>query len=116
MATARLNEETSYLPAPPRWSQPGLVMRKCACGAPAGLTDECPECSEKRLSVQRKVSTPGYGLELEADRIAEQVMGSLQQPAPMEGHASTASANGSIHRSSLDSDVILRQAGAQKVP
>src|SRR5262249_36324691 len=38
--------------------------RECACGGAAAMSDDCHECSEKRLSVQRKVSRPGDELEL----------------------------------------------------
>jgi hypothetical protein len=30
-----------------------LVQRKCACGGSAGMTGDCEECNDKRLSVQR---------------------------------------------------------------
>ncbi|MDB4891346.1 MAG: hypothetical protein JWL61_3201 [Gemmatimonadetes bacterium] len=32
----------------------GLLQRKCACGGSTGLTGECEECREKRLTVQRR--------------------------------------------------------------
>ena len=34
-------------------SSSSLVQRKCACGGSAGMTGDCEECNEKRLSVQR---------------------------------------------------------------
>lgn len=36
----------------------GLLQRKCACGGTPGLTGECAECRNKRLSLQRR-STNG---------------------------------------------------------
>ncbi len=32
----------------------GMLQRKCACGGTPGATGECDECSEKRLSLQRR--------------------------------------------------------------
>lgn len=32
----------------------GLLQRKCACGGMPGLDGECAECSEKRLTLQRR--------------------------------------------------------------
>lgn len=54
------------------------LQRKCACGEHASaLTGECGDCRRKRvLGMQAKlaVSSPGDGLEQEADRMAEGVM------------------------------------------
>ena len=36
----------------------GLLQRKCACGGTPGLDDECAECREKRLGVQRAPASP----------------------------------------------------------
>ena len=34
-------------------SSSALVQRKCACGGSAGMTGDCEECNDKKLSVQR---------------------------------------------------------------
>ena len=53
-----------------------LLRRKCACGTHAPGGGECAECSKKRLGLQRKLSVGASNdlFELEADRVAEQVM------------------------------------------
>jgi pyrrolidone-carboxylate peptidase len=39
-------------------SQTGLLQRKCACGGSPGVDGECAECRKKRLSLQRRASSP----------------------------------------------------------
>lgn len=53
-----------------------LLQRKCACGSPtASLTGECEECaSKKRLQTKLTIGASNDPLELEADRVADQVM------------------------------------------
>lgn len=53
-----------------------LLQRKCACGSPtASLTGECAECSiKKRLQSKLAIGASNDPLELEADRVADQVM------------------------------------------
>ncbi len=42
-------------PAPALTRAPaGLLQRKCACGGTAGLTGECAECRDRRLTLQRR--------------------------------------------------------------
>jgi pimeloyl-ACP methyl ester carboxylesterase len=56
----------------------GLVLqRKCACGGAAGLSGQCEECGEKRLSLQHRVAGPATGL---APPIVHEVLGSPGQP------------------------------------
>lgn len=38
--------------------QTGLLQRKCPCGGTPGVDGECEECREKRLSLQRRASSP----------------------------------------------------------
>jgi hypothetical protein len=116
--SASLQNEATRRPevSPALMARPGLVLRKCACGGAAGMSGDCPECSEKRLSLQRKVSRPGDELELEADRIAEQVMGSLRQPSPSQRRSAAALGNSLVRRSDLDKDSIYRQASADESP
>lgn len=72
--------QTHFAPAPPvrvSAARAGLLQRKCACGGSAGLKGDCEECAGKRLlGVQTKleVGPPGDHFELEADRVADEVM------------------------------------------
>jgi hypothetical protein len=81
--------------APSTSRAPALFLqRKCACGGSAGLTGECEDCREQKLlgkPLQKKlaVNAPGDDYELEADRVAEQV---LRMPAPAPGSPVTQTA------------------------
>jgi hypothetical protein len=69
--------------------QGAILQRKCACGNHTMAAGECAECSKTKLRLQRKLTIGASNdpLELEADRVANQVMaGSLHSPS---GHAST---------------------------
>lgn len=50
--------KTSQIKTKPKPSftpvQPGLLQCKCACAKSAGLTGECSECQNKRLTLQRR--------------------------------------------------------------
>ena len=61
---------TGYIPAPSR-----LLQRQCACGTHTG-GGECAECRKKKSSLQRKLTIGASNdpLEMEADRVANQVM------------------------------------------
>ena len=62
-----------------RPSRTPLLQRTCACGGSAGPFGECAGCQEDaQHSLQAKltVSAPGDRDEQEADRIADQVVGS----------------------------------------
>ncbi|SFE85711.1 DUF4157 domain-containing protein [Nitrosomonas sp. Nm166] len=52
------------------------LQRKCACGNHTTAGGECPECSKKKMGIQRKlaISASNDPLEQEADRVADQVM------------------------------------------
>ncbi len=54
----------------------GLLQRKCACGQYMVAGEECAECVKKKNSLQRKLTIGASNdpLELEADRVADQVM------------------------------------------
>lgn len=61
------------------------LQRACGCGASAGVSGECPQCSaSEKLGVQPKltISQPGDRYEEEADRIADQVVS--DRPAPVQ--------------------------------
>jgi hypothetical protein len=106
------DKKTSTRPSPLSAAQPALVLRKCACGGGAGMSGDCPECDEKRLGIQRKVSRPDDELELQADRMAADIMGSLQTPAATARSISSGPANPLIQRSRPAGDVVLRQSAA----
>ncbi|HKV40331.1 MAG TPA: DUF4157 domain-containing protein [Blastocatellia bacterium] len=40
----------------------GLVLRKCACGGGAGVTDKCADCDRNQLGLQRKPNAAGQFL------------------------------------------------------
>jgi hypothetical protein len=70
-----------------------LLQRKCACGSPtSSLTGECAECkNKKRLQTKLAIGASNDPLELEADRVADQV---LAAPA----HSTVNGAQTSIQR------------------
>ncbi|TBW39880.1 DUF4157 domain-containing protein [Azotobacter chroococcum] len=79
-----------------------LLQRKCACGSPtASLTGECEECaSKKRLQTKLTIGASNDPLELEADRVADQVMA---RPA----HAALSGASPCIRRFSGQQDGLM---------
>src|SRR5262245_58907724 len=58
----------------------GILQRNCACGNHTVAGGECAECAKNKSGLQRKLSIGSSNdpLELEADRVADQV---LAQPA-----------------------------------
>lgn len=64
--------KTSSFPLPTQ----GILQRKCACGNQTIAGGECAECEKKKNSMQRKliIGASNDPLELEADRIADQVI------------------------------------------
>lgn len=54
----------------------GVLQRKCTCGNHTGAGGECAECAKNRIGLQRKLAFGASNdpLELEADRIADQVI------------------------------------------
>lgn len=74
-----MTECSASLAMKPALSAPArglLLQRKCACGSHTPDGGECVECSKKKLGLQRKLSVGASSdlFELEADRVAEQVM------------------------------------------
>jgi len=61
----------------------GILQRKCACGGHTTADKECAECAKKKNALQRKltIGTSNDPLELEADRVADQVL--AKQPNPI---------------------------------
>jgi|KBSSwiStaDraftv2_1062776.scaffolds.fasta_scaffold265574_3 hypothetical protein len=102
------NDATKDVAARVTPSSSSLVQRKCACGGSAGMTGDCEECNDKRLSVQRSaitggpslssfnhsllpgvqtklnVSEPGDKYEREADQVADAVMRNSDSAPDME--------------------------------
>jgi hypothetical protein len=68
---AQQAQTTSFLPPPQ-----GVLQRKCACGKHTVAGGECAECARKKRGLQRKLAIGASNdpLELEADRVADQVM------------------------------------------
>jgi len=68
---------TAARSSPSRTTVPASqLQRKCACGAHTAGGGECAECSKKKLALQRKLvlGASNDPLELEADRVADQVL------------------------------------------
>ncbi|MGZ5016904.1 MAG: eCIS core domain-containing protein [Methylobacter sp.] len=87
--TVAQQAKTTSVLSPPQ----GVLQRKCACGNSTFASGECAECAKKKGMLQRKLSIGASNdpLELEADRIADQVMASL-------GHSVTSRAPLHIQR------------------
>ncbi len=69
--TAQQHKTAELLPPDQR-----ILQRKCACGNKSATNGECTECGKKKRNLQRKLSIGASNdpLELEADRVADQVM------------------------------------------
>jgi hypothetical protein len=53
----------------------GLLQRKCGCGAKtSSVTDTCDECKAKKLQKKLAIGASHDPMELEADRVADQVL------------------------------------------
>src|SRR5262245_3142758 len=54
-----------------------FLQRKCTCGGASSLTEECEECSRKKivgLQTKLRIDEPGDTHEQEADRVADQLL------------------------------------------
>lgn len=85
----------------------GLLQRKCACGAHTPGGSECAECDKKKPDLQRKLSIGASTdpLELEADRVAEQVVSMSAASESM--HASLRKQSVTSHPAHLDAPLIV---------
>ena len=101
----------------------GLLQRKCSCGASrSSLAQSCEECKRKPLQRKLSVGRSDDRLELEADRVAEQVLheghgGSPEFPAisRLGAIATTSGADADIDvPASVDS--VLASAGRPLEP
>jgi len=52
----------------------GLLQRKCDCGNSTIAGEKCPECGKKRLQRKLSIGATDDPLELEADRVADQIL------------------------------------------
>lgn len=68
----------------------GLLQRKCACGNHTVAGGGCAECAKKNTGLQRKLSIGASNdpLELEADRVADQVVANKASPLSVSNFAS----------------------------
>ncbi|OUL98517.1 eCIS core domain-containing protein [Variovorax sp. JS1663] len=98
----------------------GRLQRRCACGSHSAGGGECRRCADARLNLQRKLTlgASNDAQELEADRIADQVLaspanrsGSPVRLAAPPGHAA---ADGTPLPSSVER--VLAQQGAPLGP
>ncbi|UJP07336.1 MAG: DUF4157 domain-containing protein, partial [Nitrosomonas sp.] len=66
-------------------SSGNLLQRKCACGNHTMAGGECTECAKKKTALQRKLTIGASNdpLELEADRVADQVVAKKAAPLPV---------------------------------
>lgn len=66
-------------------SSGNLLQRKCACGNHTMAGGECIECAKKKTALQRKLTIGASNdpLELEADRVADQVVAKKAAPLPV---------------------------------
>ena len=74
--------QTTQFAAKPLVPAQGILQRKCDCGNHTITGGECEECSKKKFGLQRKlmIGASNDPLELEADRVADQVMAKPSHP------------------------------------
>ncbi len=65
---------TTFAKANKLVSVKGVLQRKCACGNHTTSGGECSNCAEKKLQRKLSIGASNDPLELEADRVAEQVL------------------------------------------
>ena len=59
----------------------GILQRKCACGGSLGVSGICEECQGKRLQRKLTIGASNDPLEMEADRVADQVLAAPEHAA-----------------------------------
>lgn len=74
----------------------GALQRRCACGTHTGGVSACSDCNGRTLNLQRKLMLGATNdpLELEADRIADQVLASSSHPSLSGGAFRTRHSSG----------------------
>lgn len=100
----------------------GLVQRKCACGNHTVAGGECAACEKNKSGLQRKlgIGASNDPLELEADRIADQVMetpaNSTVSSAPLRIQRFSGQANGDSVSAPASVDRVLSSSGRPLEP
>jgi Domain of unknown function (DUF4157) len=95
----------------------GLLQRQCACGNHTVAGGECAECSKKKHNLQRKLTIGASNdpLEVEADRIADQVLAapahSSVSGAPPRIQRFTVQSNGPMDVAPASVDRVLTSSG-----
>ncbi len=96
----------------------GILQRKCACANTPGLEEECEECRQRKaigMQARLRIGALNDPLEVEADRVAEQVLGHrsvIMQATPVTHRLSRCS-HGSVPARTVPDSVsnILRTRG-----
>ncbi len=100
----------------------GLLQRKCACGNHTVAGGECAECAKNKKGLQRKLSIGASNdpLELEADRVADQVMAaharSTVSSAPLRIQRFSGQANSEGEAAPASVDHVLSSSGRPLEP
>ena len=93
----------------------GLLQRKCACGSSPGTSGMCEECQGKRLQRKLTIGASNDPLELEADRIADQVLAapahSAVSKSPPRIQRYTGQSTGSAGTAPESVDSVLSSSG-----
>ncbi len=98
----------------------GMLQRKCACGGSPGAAGLCEECQGKRLQRKLTIGASNDPLELEADRIADQVMAAPAQPVvsatPPRIQRFSGHSNGQMDAATASVDRVLARPGSPLEP
>jgi Domain of unknown function (DUF4157) len=100
----------------------GFLQRKCACGNHKGAGGECAECASKEGGLQRKLTIGASNdpLELEADRVADEVLAASAHlgvsSATPRIQRYTAQPTGDIDAAPTSVDRVLSSAGRPLEP
>ncbi|CAH1388054.1 eCIS core domain-containing protein [Candidatus Nitrotoga sp. M5] len=99
-----------------------LLQRKCACGLPkSSLSGECEECKgTKRLQTKLAIGSSNDPLEMEADRIADQVLAashkSMLSTVPPRIQRSTGQSTGDAGAAPASVERVLSNSGRPLEP
>ena len=100
-----------------------LLQRQCACGSPtSSLTGKCEACNGKKKSLQAKLTIGASNdpLELEADRVADQVLAaplnSTVSAAPPRIQRFTGQMTGQMDTAPASVDRVLASSGRPMEP
>ncbi|MDD5267124.1 MAG: DUF4157 domain-containing protein [Methylococcales bacterium] len=100
----------------------GLLQRQCACGNHTVAGGECAECTKNKNGLQRKLTIGASNdpLELEADRVADQVMAAPSRtavsgaPPRIQRYAGQAAEG--MHTAPASVDLVLAGSGRPLEP